>query len=185
MLQNLAWDLVLPSSAGKAVREQLINSHLKLVTHNLAEITQRLGTNHRAQVRIWGHYEHASVSNLSVLASLVAQTVKNLPSLQETQLWFLGWEYPLEKGVATHSSTVALIISWTEDPSILQSMGSQWVGHDWATNTAIWMGSAGRGTQALSCIFLLGWSTRNIVLCPFSCFHLSLFHQNKSILANV
>ena len=46
MLQNLAWDLVLPSSAGKAVREQLINSHLNLVTHNLTEISQMLGTNH-------------------------------------------------------------------------------------------------------------------------------------------
>ena len=52
VLQNLAWDLVLPSSAGKAVREQLINSHLNLVTHNLTEITRILGTNHTAQAKI-------------------------------------------------------------------------------------------------------------------------------------
>ena len=46
--------------------------------------------------------------------SLVAQMVKNLPAMQETQVWALGWEDPLEKGKATHSSTLAWKIPWTE-----------------------------------------------------------------------
>ena len=68
-------------------------------------------------------------------ASLVAQLVKNLPAVQETQVRSLGWEDPLEKEMATHSSILAWKISWTEKPGGLQSMGSQRVGHDWATNT--------------------------------------------------
>ena len=61
-------------------------------------------------------------------ASLVAQTVKNLPTMQETRVWSLGWEDPLEKGMATHSS----ILTW-EIPQTEESMGSQRVKHDWAT----------------------------------------------------
>ena len=60
----------------------------------------------------------------------VAQTVKNLPAVQETQLRFLGQEGPLEKEVTTHSSILAWNIPWTEDPGRLQSMGSQRVKHD-------------------------------------------------------
>ena len=63
-------------------------------------------------------------------ASLVAQSVKNLPAVQETQVRSLGWEDPLEKEMATHSSILAWKISWTEEPGGLQSMGSQRVGHD-------------------------------------------------------
>ena len=63
-------------------------------------------------------------------ASLVSQTVKNLPAVQETQLRSLGWEDPLEKGLAIHASILAWRISWTEDPSELQSMGLQRVRHD-------------------------------------------------------
>ena len=48
--------------------------------------------------------------------SLVAQTVKNLPAMQETQVWSIGWEDPLEKGMATHSSILAWRIPWTEEP---------------------------------------------------------------------
>ena len=66
---------------------------------------------------------------------LVAQSVKNLPAVQETWVQSLGWEDPLEKEMATHSSILAWKISWTEEPGGLQSMGSQRVGHDWATNT--------------------------------------------------
>ena len=55
--------------------------------------------------------------------------------MQETWVWSLGWEDPLEKEMATHSSILAWRISWTEEPGGLQSMGSQRVGHDWATNT--------------------------------------------------
>ena len=63
------------------------------------------------------------------LKCLVAQMVKNLPALQDTQLRFLGWEDPLEKEMATHSSILAWRIPWTEEPGRLQSMGLQRVGH--------------------------------------------------------
>ena len=68
--------------------------------------------------------------NLSIHASLVAQRVKNSPEVQETQVQPLGWEDPLEKGIATHSSIFAWRIPWTEDPGGLQSMGLQQVRHD-------------------------------------------------------
>ena len=68
-------------------------------------------------------------------ASLVAQLVKNPPAMWETWVWSLGWEYPLEKGKATYSSILAWRIPWTEEPGGVQSMGSQRVEHDWATNT--------------------------------------------------
>ena len=60
----------------------------------------------------------------------MAQTVKNLPAMQETPVRFLGWEDPLEKGIATHSSILAWRIPGTEESGGLQSMGSQTVGHD-------------------------------------------------------
>ena len=63
-------------------------------------------------------------------ASLVAQSVNNLPAVQETRVRSLGWEDPLENKMATHSSILAWKISWTEEPDGLQSMGSQRVGHD-------------------------------------------------------
>ena len=63
--------------------------------------------------------------------------VKNLPAMQETLLWSLSQEDPLEKGMATHSSILAWRIPWTEEPGGLQSMGSQRVGHDWPINTHI------------------------------------------------
>ena len=56
---------------------------------------------------------------------LVASTVKHLPAMWETWVRFLGWEYPLEKEMAIHSSTLAWKIPWTEEPDRLQSMGSQ------------------------------------------------------------
>ena len=67
--------------------------------------------------------------------STVAQIVKNLPAMWETQVWSLGQEDPPEKGMETHSSIPTWKILWTEGPVWLQSMGLQRVGHDWATNT--------------------------------------------------
>ena len=58
-------------------------------------------------------------------ASLVAQMVKNLPAMQETQVQSLSQEDALEKGMATHSSLLAWRIPWTEEPGRLQSMGPQ------------------------------------------------------------
>ena len=66
----------------------------------------------------------------SLRASLVAQWVKRLPAMRETQVGSLGQEDPLEKEMATHSSTLACKIPWPEKPGRLQSTGSQRVGHD-------------------------------------------------------
>ena len=60
----------------------------------------------------------------------MAQTVKNLPAMQETQVQSLGWEDPLEQEMATHSNTFAWRIPWTEETGGLQSMGLQRVGCD-------------------------------------------------------
>ena len=60
----------------------------------------------------------------------MAQMLKNLPAMQETLVRPLGWEDPLEKEMAIHSSTIAWKIPWTEEAGRLQSMGSQRVGHD-------------------------------------------------------
>ena len=67
-------------------------------------------------------------------ASLVAQMVKRRPAVWETWVQSLGQEDSLEKEMATHSSTLAWKIPWTEEPGGLQSMGSQRVRHDWATS---------------------------------------------------
>ena len=64
------------------------------------------------------------------LTSLVAQRIKHLPAMQETRIRSLGWEDPLEKEMATHSSILAWRIPWTEEPGGLQSTGSQRVRHD-------------------------------------------------------
>ena len=56
--------------------------------------------------------------------------VKSLPAIQETQVQSLGWEDPLEKGMATHSSILAWRTLWTKEPGGLQSMGLQTAGHD-------------------------------------------------------
>ena len=60
----------------------------------------------------------------------MAQLVKNLPAVQEIWVQSLGWEDPLEKGTAAHSSILAWRIPWTEEPGGLQSIGSQRVGHN-------------------------------------------------------
>ena len=63
------------------------------------------------------------------MVGLVAQLVKHLPAMQETQVRSLEWEDPLEKDMATHSSILAWKIPWTEERGGLQSLGSQRVGH--------------------------------------------------------
>ena len=83
---------------------------------------------------------------------LVAQIVKHLPAVQETWVWFLGLEDPLEKEMATYSSIPAWRIPWTEEPGGLQSMGSQRVGHNWAINTLLFRSP--QSTEQSS----LGWT---------------------------
>ena len=68
--------------------------------------------------------------SIKFVTSLVAQMVKRLPTMWETQVRSLGGEDPLEKAMATHSSTLAWKISWTEEPGRLQSLGLQRVGYD-------------------------------------------------------
>ena len=75
------------------------------------------------------------VPSLPALASLVAQMVKNLPAMQETQVRSLGREDPLEKRMTTHSSILAWRIPWIEELGRLWSMGSQRVRHSWVNNT--------------------------------------------------
>ena len=72
-------------------------------------------------------------SNSWPWASLVAQSVKNSPSVWETWVQSLGWEDSLEEGMATHSSIIAWRIPMDREPGGIQSMESQRVGHDWLT----------------------------------------------------
>ena len=71
--------------------------------------------------------------------SLVTQTVKSLPAVQETQVLSLGQEDPVEKEMATCFSILTWKIPWTEEPGGLQSIGSQKVRHDWATSLSFSM----------------------------------------------
>ena len=117
----------------------------------------------------------------SLWASLVAQLVKNLPAMQEAWVRSLGWEDSLEKGKATHSSILAWRIPWT-----IQSMGSQRVGHDWATFThSLW--SYFVDNLCVECILSLFLSSFHTFLPPtilsfffffiFKCFYLQkTFH---------
>ena len=87
--------------------------------------------------------EHDSVSSRGYIwmirvhkcSRLMAQLVYNLPAVRETSIRSLGWEDPLEKGMATHSSILAWRIPWTEEPGVLRSMGWQRVGRDWLSNS--------------------------------------------------
>ena len=80
--------------------------------------------------------EFALVFALVLQTFLVAQTVKRLHIMQETQVQSLGWEDPLEEEMATRSNIIAWEIPWTENPGGLQSMGKKRVEHDRVTNTS-------------------------------------------------
>ena len=91
--------------------------HIVIICLNL---WSSLWLNHRSSLNLW--------------VSLVVKIVKRLPTVQETQVQSPGQENPLEKTMATHSSTLAWKIPWMEEPCKLQSMGLQRVWHDWATS---------------------------------------------------
>ena len=93
---------------------------------------------------VWITKYNLRVDNWGDRPSLVAQMVKNLPAMWETWVQSLGWEDPLEKGMATHSSILAWTIPWTEELGRLQSLRSQRAGHDWTTFTLQW----GRSNEA-------------------------------------
>ena len=101
------------------------------------------------------HLEEMAVSFFE--ASLVAQMVKNPPAMQETQVQPLGQEDTLERGTAAYSSILAWRIPWTEEPGGLQSMGSQRVRHNRATND-------------FTFTFLLFSKFSLWILCPNPCF---------------
>ena len=86
----------------------------------------------------------------SDLAAAAEEMVENLPAMQETWVQSLGWEDPLEKDMATHSSILAWRIPWTEKPGVLQSMGSQRVGHDWVTHIFTFLFRRDSSTPILS-----------------------------------
>ena len=100
--------------------------------------------------------------------------VKNLPAMQETQVWSLSWEDPLQEGMAIHSSILAWRIPWTEVPGGLQSVGSQRVRHDWSNWAPCTLGSRVRsGSYILLYAFFvflnfLQWTCRRLV-CPEIC----------------
>ena len=75
----------------------------------------------------------SALASLASGGSLVAQMVKNLPAVQKTWVQSLGWEDPLETGMATHSSILAWSIPWTEEPGGLPSLGLRTVGDNFAT----------------------------------------------------
>ena len=100
---------------------------------------------------LWPHWiQHARLpclslspgicsNSCSLSSSQVAQKVKNLPEMQETHVWSLDWEGPLEKRMTIHSGILAWKIPWTEEPGRRQSTGSQRVWHNWKTNTFTFM----------------------------------------------
>ena len=91
----------------------------------LSEITVAVGETLWTMEDVqWRRYLAASLN------SFVAQQVRSLPAMQETWVWSLGWEDPLEKEMATHSSILALKIPWIEESGGLQFMGLQRVGQD-------------------------------------------------------
>ena len=105
----------------------------EMATHSSTLAWKIPWTEKPGRLQSMGHKESDTTEQLhyrELWASLVVQIVKNPPAMQETQVLYLDQENPLEKGMATHSSTLARKIPWTEEPGRLQSMGSQRVGHD-------------------------------------------------------
>ena len=82
---------------------------------------------------------------LSRGTSLMTQMIKNLCTIQETWVWSLGWDHPLEEGMATHSSTLAWRIPWSEEPGRLQSMGWQRDGQKDPQFSSYWEGNRQEG----------------------------------------
>ena len=101
-------------------------SHSAVVREGLVEICKVLIHDDRYIVNI------KQMLAILLLSSLVAQLVKNPPTMQEMQVWSMAWEDPLEYEMTTHSGILTGKIPWTEEPGGLQSMASRRVGHDWS-----------------------------------------------------
>ena len=114
---------------------------------HLADLTYMQSTACTAEYIIWNAGLDESQAGIKIArrntnnllgrwwASLVAQMVRNLPEMQETRVWSLGWEDLLEKEMATHSNILAWRNPQTEEPDELQTMRWQGVQHDWVINT--------------------------------------------------
>ena len=89
----------------------------------------------------------------------MAQTVKRLPAMQETWIWSLGQENPLEKETATHSSILAWKMSWMEEPGGLQSTGWQRVGQDWVPGASVRNSVHGKGHEEQGLTYAKAWSS--------------------------
>ena len=116
---------------------QLRNCKVSILWHFILKTGDTTNIKKISKGIVWSDEVYESPQNkypeltLKNQASLVAQLIKkNLPAMRETWIQSLGWEDPLEKGKATHSSILAWRIPWT-----VLSMGSQRVEHDWATFT--------------------------------------------------
>ena len=83
----------------------------------------------------WAGIEFLRLDMLKYFSSLMARIVKNPPTIQETRVWSLGREDPMEKEMATCSNILAWRIQWTEERGGLLSITSQRAGHNWVTNT--------------------------------------------------
>ena len=99
----------------------------------------------------------------------MAQRLKHLPAMWETWVRSLGWENPLEKEMATHSSTLAWWIPWTEEPGGLQSTGSQRVGHDWETSLHFTMGLFFCVFYSVALVCLSAAAAKSLQSCPTLC----------------
>ena len=104
---------------------ELIFLH-KILLHNI----ERVFFFSLFQLFVYIHTHIFDYTHTYIWASLVAQTVKNLPAMWQTRVQSTGQEDPLEKEMATHSSILAWRIPWTEEPGWIQSMGLQRVRHD-------------------------------------------------------
>ena len=89
----------------------------------------------KCEMHMWSNNHIYHMLDTVLNPSLLTQTVKNLSGMQETQVWTLGWEDPLEKGKVMHFRILAWRIPWTDKPGGLQSMRSLTVRHAWVTNT--------------------------------------------------
>ena len=103
--------------------------------------------------------------NSLALSFLVAQRLKHLPAMRETWVRSLGWEDPLEKEMATHSSVLAWKIPWMEEPGRLPSMGSLRIGHNWETSLSLFTFMHWRRKWQPIPVFLPGesWGRRSLV----------------------
>ena len=108
------------------------------------------------------------ISMISKWASLVAQLVNNLPVMQETWVWFLGWEDLLEKEMATHSSTLGWRISWKEDPggATVHGVTKSWT---WLSDIRIprstWGSTLGKSSEVAVFIFGTPSSSEDVPSC--------------------